>query len=262
MEKKKNIDNDNCHYFKLLKGMRTWYPEKVDDEFIEVEEIGTRDEEALALRIDVRSDEERHAGGNVIDERVAVLGTNNRIKIIYPNACQQNMEADYLMRLFGMRGVPILYEEASALRNDRSTQGVMRDEEGENYNIVERVYPLPDGKYPRNVICVFAYKLISLIRTLYDNDIIHGHFRYFTMQSGGDIYLVDSVHYTCVNRGDIHNELQSALELIAVHCNYPKLMEKLRAVLNSDTNDLFADLLNSIVSLYQHASHRKLPWTN
>src|SRR5438128_629436 len=92
------------------------------------------------------SGEERHEGnGTIVDERVAILGINNRIKIIYPNTCQQSREADYLRRLEGKEGVPILYRE------------------GQDFNIVERVYELPRGKYSKEVICIFAYKLISLI---------------------------------------------------------------------------------------------------
>lgn len=134
----------------LMSYLRKWYPEDTSITFIPVEEVGT-------------SGEERHKHKGIVDERVAILGSNNRVKIIYPNKEQQDKEADYLERLRGYTGVPVLYEE------------------GSKYNIIERVYPLPEGMYSKNVVCVFAHKLFKLIQALYENDILHSHFRYFTM---------------------------------------------------------------------------------
>lgn len=64
--------------------------------------------------------EERHKGRVIVDERQAILGKNNLVKLVYPNSDQRREEADYLRKFEGVCGVPWLYESSR------------------NYNIVEQ----------------------------------------------------------------------------------------------------------------------------
>ena len=174
----------------------------------------------IPLHIIDTTGEERHKLGKIKDERYTILGKDNIVKIVYPNTCQQNHEADYLMRLRDIAGVPWLHKECDMC------------------NIIEQVYPLPSGNYEYWVIYIIMYKVCNLIETLYRNDIVHTRIRYF-------IYFVDNVNYKCTKRADVKYDLLQMVDLAQSHSDIPfTLCDDILQIVHSqlDIYDMFRQI--------------------
>lgn len=198
--------------------------------FVPVEQLGTEGEE-------------RHSvNPSIVDERIAILGDDGKVKIVYPSHCQQDKEADYMVKLKNVPGVPVLFEE------------------GDMYNIIQRLYPLPSGEYSRDVICTLCFQLVSLVEELYMRDVIHGHFRYFVMHDGEQVYFTDNVFYTCIDRGNIRRELWTILDLLRAHSSSFIVDELEEIVQSRGRSKRKFDQMKDLCMSYSHKADGKLRW--